>query len=247
MEKKLQINSFVLHLIAMFTMLLDHAWATVVSGNMWMNYVGRLAFPIFAFLIAEGYFHTGNFKKYVQRLVIFAIISEIPFNLMTGGSIIYPFHQNVLWTFVIALLCIRQIDKIKNGDKAKVKKILLIAGIMILGILAGTAGMTDYSGAGVLSVFVFYFFHGRDWKNMLGQFAGIYFINFILLQNMDIPIMVLGHEFFFPTQGFAIFALIPIWLYRGKQGMHNKAIQYMYYAFYPVHILILSVLAIAGF
>lgn len=247
MDKKLQISSFTLHIIAMFTMVLDHAWATVVSGNQWMNYVGRLTFPIFAFMTVEGYFHTKDFKKYITRLLIFAVISEIPFNLMNSGSLIDPFHQNVLWTFIIALFCVNQIDKIRNGSGKLVKKIVLMALIMVAGALIGTIAMVDYFGAGVLSVFVFYFFRGRDWKNMLGQFAGMYIINFVMLQNMDIPFMLFGHEFFFPTQGFAIFALIPIWLYRGKQGPHNKVIQYIYYAFYPVHILILSVMALAGF
>ena len=247
MVKKLQITSFTLHIIAMFCMVLDHAWATVVAGNTWMNYVGRIAFPIFAFMIVEGYFYTHDFKKYLQRLFIFALISELPFNLMNSGSLLDPFHQNVLWTFIIALLCVSKIDKIRQGSKSKGKKTALITLIVLAGALIGTITMVDFSGAGVLTVFVFYFFHGRDWKNIVGQLIGIYFINFILIKNMDIPFMLSGHEFFFPTQGFAILALIPIWLYKGKQGPKNKVIQYIYYGFYPAHILILSILGLAGF
>ena len=245
-KEKFQINALTLHIFAMFCMVLDHAWATVVSGNAWMNFVGRLAFPIFAFMTVEGYFHTRSFKKYLQRLLIFALISEIPFNLMNSGSWIDPFHQNVLWTFIIALLCVSKMDKIRAGDLSTGKNALACAGIILLGFVIGTAAMVDYSGTGVLTVFVFYFFRGRDWKNILGQFLGIYLINFVLIQNLDIPFILFGHEFFFPTQGFAIFSLIPIWLYRGKQGPHNKVIQYACYAFYPVHILILSLLSLAG-
>ena len=244
MKEKFQINSLTLHILAMIFMLIDHMWATVVRGNMWMNFVGRIAFPIFAFMTVEGYYHTSNFKNYLKRLLVFALISEIPFNLMNSGSMVDPFHQNVIWSFIISLLFVSKIDKVRNGAATKTKKAFSIIGLMLLGRLLGTVAMVDYSGTGILTVFVFYLFHGTDWKNRLGQFIGIYFINFVLIQNMDIPFMLFGREFFFPTQGFAILALIPIWLYRGKQGPHNKWIQYACYAFYPVHILILSLIGL---
>ena len=71
-----------LRILALVLMLLDHLWGTVVPGNNWMTYVGRMAFPIFAFQAAEGYHHTHDFKGYCKRLALFALISEIPFNLM---------------------------------------------------------------------------------------------------------------------------------------------------------------------
>lgn len=244
MIEKYGINSLALHIVAMIFMFIDHAWATVISGNMWMNFVGRLAFPIFAFMTAEGFFHTHNFKKYLKRLFILAILSEIPFNLMMNGSITDVFHQNVIWTFIISLLCLKWLDSVRNKDQNNALKVLKYIGISFLGFLIGTITMVDYSGTGVLTVILFYFFHGRGWKNKLVQLFGMYIINFILIQNMDLPLQILGHEFFFPTQGFAIFSLIFIWLYNGKQGPHNKYIQYFCYAFYPLHILILSLIAI---
>ncbi len=243
-NKKFQLNALTLHLIAMFCMLLDHMWATVVTGNMWMTYVGRLAFPIFAFMIVEGYFHTSNFKKYLQRMLVFALLSEIPFNLMNSGTLIDPFHQNVIWTFLIALLCVSRIDRTLKSDRNFVFRVLVCAGISMLGYVVGTIAMVDYHGHGVLTVLVFYFFHGRKWPQLLGQAAGLYFINFVLLQNMTIPLMLFDHSYDFPVQGFALLSLIPIWLYRGKQGPHSKAIQYACYAFYPVHILVLSLIGL---
>ena len=94
MERFKKIDSLGLKLIAVIAMMLDHMCYTVIPGNMWMTWVGRIAFPIFAFLIVEGYFHTKNVKKYALRLLIFALISEVPFNLMVSGSVFFPFHQN---------------------------------------------------------------------------------------------------------------------------------------------------------
>ena len=93
MEKKRGIDSFTLHILAMLFMLCDHLWATLFPAQEWMTCVGRLAFPIFAFMIAEGCYYTSNVKKYMLRLFLFAIISEIPFNLIMGSSVFYPFHR----------------------------------------------------------------------------------------------------------------------------------------------------------
>ena len=97
------ISSFALHVLAMLLMLCDHLWATLLPQYAMLTHIGRIAFPIFAFLLAEGARHTHDPKKYLLRLLVFAVLSEIPFDLMYGGTVFYPYHQNVLWTFLIAL------------------------------------------------------------------------------------------------------------------------------------------------
>ena len=110
-DAKFQISSAGLHILAMAFMLCDHMWAMLFPAQEWLTCAGRIAFPIFAFLLAEGCRRTSDRRRYFLRLLVWAVLSEIPFNLMYGGSIFYPFHQNVLWTFLISLALISLIDQ----------------------------------------------------------------------------------------------------------------------------------------
>ena len=229
-------SSFALQIIAMIFMLCDHMWATILDYE-WLTCIGRIAFPIFAFLITEGYIHTSNINKYIKRMVIFAIITEIPFNLMVSASPIYPFHQNVLWTFVISLLTLKYL----NFDNTKniFKSILII----LLAIIIATVTMCDYFGAGVMMVVGFYIFR----KSKFLQLLMMIYVNMILIQGYSYPIDIAGYTYYFPQQGFAILSLIFIWLYNGKQGYHAKWFKIFCYAFYPLHMLILYILTIVLF
>lgn len=229
-----------LHLIAMALMLCDHLWGTIVPGNDWLTCLGRISFPIFAFLIVEGYFHTSNLKKYVKRLLLFALLSEIPFNLAMGSSIIYPFHQNVLWTFLMAIGLIHWNERAASGKRWR--RILVGVVSIPIAYLAGILTMADFYQAGVLTVLVFYFFRGRKWPNLVGQLIALAYINLEMLGGYGYEFQILGRTFFLARQGFALLALPPIWLYRGRQGYHTRAFQYACYLFYPVHLLILGLL-----
>lgn len=245
MEKKsFDLSSLTLHILAMLFMLLDHMWATGIVSYDWCTCIGRLAFPIFSFMIVEGYYHTSNFKRYLLRLLVLAVISELPFNLMVSGELIFPFHQNVIWTFLLGLLTIRLIDRIFELESLPLRLLASTAAVL-LSFLIGMVSMADFYGFGVLTVLLFYLFRGDKWWCRLGQLAGLSWINLELLGGLVYPFTLFGHSFEFAQQGFAVFALIFIWLYKGRQGAHNKAIQYAFYLFYPVHMLILSLIALS--
>lgn len=245
MEKRLTLEttSASLHIMAMAFMLCDHLWGTIIPGNDWLTCIGRISFPIFAFMLVEGYFHTKNLKKYMGRLFIFAVISEIPFNLAMGSSWFYPVHQNILWSFLISLTLIHWNEKAKMNGKPWLR---LIVGCLsvIIGYLIGIITMVDFYHAGILTVLAFYFFRGRKWWQWLGQFLCLWYINLELLGGFSYEIYLFGETYFFTRQGLALLALIPIWLYRGRQGYHSKPFQYACYAFYPLHLLILGLIKI---
>ena len=239
-SKNFELTAAVLHIIAMTLMLMDHLWATLLPAREWLTCAGRVAFPIFAFMAVEGYFHTRSFKKYILRMLLFAVLSEIPFDLMYGGTWFYPVHQNVLWTFLLGLLGVWLMEQVRK--KGKTWMYLLVCVLVVpAGLVLGTLCMVDYYGVGVLTVFVFYFLHGRKWWCFLGQLAALYWLNVELLGGLMYPVQLLGMEFELCQQGLALLALIPIWLYHGRQGYHSKPFQYLCYAFYPVHMLLLVV------
>ena len=238
-KRKFGIDAFTLHVLAMAFMLSDHVWATVGSAQEWLTAVGRLAFPIFAFMLAEGFRRTKSVKRYALRLAILALISEVPFDLMYGATVFYPFHQNVIFTFLIALLCMLAISSVKKLGKAPLTALACIAAAGA-GWFLGTLLMTDYGGEGVLTVLLFYIFPGEKRWQKVCQLVGMAVLNCVLLASLVYPVSIFGLSLELPEQGLALLSLIPIWLYSGEQGIHTRAARIFCYAFYPAHMLILA-------
>ena len=235
-----ELSSMSLHVMAMIFMLCDHLWGTVVPGNDWLTCIGRLAFPIFAFMIVEGYFHTKSLKKYLLRMLLFAVISEIPFNLAMGSRMFYPIHQNVLWSFLISLLLITWNEKTRASTMWKKAAVAIVS--VLLGYIVGILTMVDFYSAGVLTVLVFYFFRKRTWWSLVCQIVCLWYINVEMLSGFAYQVEFFGNAHFIVRQGLAMLALVPIWMYKGKQGYHSIWFQYLCYAFYPLHLLILGII-----
>ncbi len=241
------ISSDKLRLMATIFMILDHMWASVIPGNRWMTDVGRLAFPIYAFMISEGYVHSSDTKKYLKRLLFFAFVSEIPFNLFYSGYWLDPFNQNVLFTFVWGLLAIIQLDKIMrnvvftSGEKPAIAVKPVIKALIMLCLISLGAKFTftDYKFLGYLTVVMFYIARFLPFGAIF-QIVSMYMLNWECFKGEILFIEILGNVLEIPNQAYRIFALIPIWVYNGKKKENNsRYAKYGFYIFYPVHMLIL--------
>lgn len=227
------ISGSTLKLIAIITMLIDHTGATVlravlrlpaVSGNsqlyaLWTSIyttsrsIGRLAFPIFCFLIVEGFLHTRNVWKYAGRLALFCLISEIPFDIALKGSWYFPAKQNVYFTLLIGLLVLIAIAYLtENGTRHLYLAILPIA----LGMWLANWINTDYNFKGVLLIALLYLMKSSRLYQCLGGAAAV---------AWELP---------------APLAFVPVYLYNGTRGRQMK---YLFYWFYPVHLMILYLIA----
>lgn len=235
-RRRFGISADMLKIFACVFMLMDHMWATVIPGNNWLTYVGRMTFPIFAFMVSEGFVHTSNYKKYVTRLLVFALISEVPFDLMYASTVFFPFHQNVMFTLLLGLLAIGAYDKARKNPTAK--QVIISSLLLVVCVLLGGVLFVDYSMMGVITVLGFYVVREFPFTK-IWQAALLILLNIVFFSGQTIPVTLGSFSFDFTTQGFAVFSLIFIWLYNGQKGTHSKALQYGFYAFYPVHALIL--------
>ena len=226
-------NAFVLKIIACFTMFIDHVGYIVFDGHSsWFNYVGRLAFPIFAFQISEGYIHTHDVKKYLLRLILFAFISQIPF-LLFHSIINNELGLNVIFTLFLGLVAIIIYDKYN--------KFVGVFSAIIFGIIAHFLNL-DYSFYGVGITFLFYVFNKN--KCLLA-------ISFIIATLMQYSYLILGYynygfEFlknvfiiYLPYFICTIFSIIIILCYNKKKGPNTR---YLFYLFYPLHMILIYIL-----
>lgn len=226
-----------LKFIALFTMLLDHLYAVVFPTQVWMNYVGRLAFPLFAFELVQGYLHTSNLRRYAKRLLILAVVSEIPFNMVAGGSFFFIWHQNVAWTLLAGLLACYCVDHLLAKETVLSRRFLYGAGL-VLTLIVPRLLMTDYGADGVILMLLFWLTRKGGVVNGLIQVVVMFVMWQFFIAGRTMPI----GTFEFHTQCFALCALPFIWLYNGRKGTSNKVVQYTAYAFYPVHLFILGII-----
>ncbi len=220
--KKLQfLSNSNLKLIALISMAIDHFGYTIVYYQ-WNQYyplcrmIGRIAFPIFCFLLVEGFVHTSNRRHYAGLLLLFAIISEIPFDLAFNINRNIWFSQNVFFTLLLGLLVIWAMETFTS--RPWLQLLALAAGMLLAYLIR-----SDYDFWGVLLIAVFYYFYRSAAAKTI---AGIICL---LLGSINLP-----------WEWISIFALIPINFYNGKRGwVRKKAAKYAFYIFYPAHLLLL--------
>lgn len=243
------ISGSTLKMIAIITMFIDHVGAIIVERmlmrgmsevptggvdfmneygslytlDMVLRLIGRLGFPIFCFLLIEGFQHTRNVKKYAVRLLLFAFVSEVPFDLGFCGNVWNWQYQNVFFTLFIGLLVIIgfRLTEQKTEGKQIVRFVLYIV-IAAIGMVVAELLKTDYSAIGVLTITVMYLFRYRR----------------MLETGLGCAVLTV----FSPIEITSFAMMIPVRLYNGTRGWNIK---WLFYVFYPAHILLLYLIAYA--
>lgn len=214
-------NVLILKTIALITMIIDHYGALFSPFNMDYRIIGRLAFPIYCFLLVEGYTHTRDIKKYLVRILIFAFISEIPFDFAFYGGTYWP-HQNIFFTLAIGLVAMHLFNKDQGFISTKNLTVTISAATL------ATLFATDYNFIGIIYITAFFF--TRNLKPLKRMF--IVGIVLYLVNSFGASII----------QQYSLLALPILALYNKKIGPKNKVLQLLYYIAYPAHLFIFFLL-----
>ena len=224
--------------IACITMLVDHIGASCIEAgiltpglefgtlsqdtlsadplyrlDMVLRFTGRLAFPLFCFLLVEGFVHTHDVRRYLLRLFVFGLVSEVPFDLAFFRTPFYPGAQNVYWTLALGVLAMALLDHFQDEAGNAVWKGRLAA----LGCAALAEWMgTDYGAIGVALI------------------VGLYLTRRSRKQQCILGAAMMAWELTAPL------AFVPVWFYNGERGFCPRWAKWAFYLFYPVHLTVLA-------
>ena len=205
-------------------MFIDHIkYALPSLTNIISICIGRISFPLFAFMTVQGYLHTSNLKKYYKRLVVFALISQIPFMLFR--TLVGEWKMlNSIFTLLLGVVAINSLDKIE-------KKYLSIPLCIVL-VLFGELLRTDYGGYGVLMIIIFYIFRNKK--------IHLYLVYFLITTiYLKLRGLIIFKDILYYLSYFIPLAII--YFYNGKKGKEQG---YFFYIFYPVHMLFVYLISL---
>lgn len=211
------LNSYHLKIIALITMIIDHFATIFIPEALGFRIIGRISFVLYAFMLVEGYYNTRNFKKYISKVFIWALISELPFDLAISGKIINWQEQNIFFSLLFGLGAIYMIE----NSKIIIFKIIIAA----IFLSAATICNIDYSWYGIALILSFYFLR-NNWA-----------VKFFTIEVLSI----LASFKIIIVQVFAFIGFIPILLYNGARG---RKIGDIYYSFYALHLFIFAIIKI---
>ena len=254
-KERLFLSSDILKMIALITMLIDHIGASLVlqalsfvdveNYDAWyifyriLRNLGRTSFPIYAFLLVEGFFYTHSRKKYFERLALFALLSEIPYDMAFHGSVFYGKDQNVFLTLVVGFLAIWGLERCKEMCLAFSKQ--------------GEMGKNILSWGTMLAVSVLLVFLCSIFAKVLHMDYGSYGVWLIVLFYLGmrwnisrVLVCIVGYLLFL-WEPFCFGGFLLILFYNGTRKPRGKGIQYCFYLFYPMHLLILGLLRVVFF
>lgn len=227
-----------LKLIAVASMLVDHVGYLLCGNLYWMRAVGRLAFPLFAFLLVEGFLHTRSVGRYCLRLAVFAVLSEPCFDFSRTGGLWDPSYQNVFFTLLLGLLAIWGLDRLARLPGAICAGAAVWAAIWL---------RVDYDGLGVALMILLWLWRGRSW----GRAAAVTLFAVLFVSRETGYVMevwdILGKR----ALPYLIIATAQLWClldlpilarYNGQRGGEGlpRWSAMAFYAFYPLHLLALG-------
>lgn len=236
-QKRSGLSGSTLKLIAIVCMLIDHIGAVIVerhyltlrlavsghaaaealqTADIILRGIGRIAFPLFCFLLVQGYLHTRSKPKYLRNLGLFSLISEVPFDLAFRGTLFDASYQNVFFTLAIGLAVIWILDMLRQSELPIPAKYLLYPVAVCIGCALAYVCHTDYSFWGILTIVVFYLLR---FQKVYAAFFACLILN--VMNGNELP---------------ALLCIPLIGLYNNRRGLKLK---YFFYLFYPVHLLLL--------
>ena len=201
-----------LKIMACASMLVDHIGVLFFPEAVWLRVLGRIAFPIYCFLLVEGFEKTRNRNKYALRLLFGAVLAELPYDFAFFGGIYWP-RQSVMVTLVMGFGVLWLLEQGKP-----VWLILPVA-------LAAQGLGTDYGGTGIVLIALIYLVRDREERWLLPALMAVCFLG-------------LGGGVL-SVQMFGVLAVFPIWAYNGRKITHSALATWGFYLFYPVHLLVL--------
>ncbi len=254
-----RLTSGQLKMIAMGTMFIDHAAAAIIFGSglnemsplvenigIAMRLVGRMAFPLYAFLLVQGFMWTRGWSRYVTRMSVFALISEIPFDLMVAGEIWYSRAQNVIVTLLVGLISMKMLETLegqfgltirpvgrlrltedRNGFGGKILGITLAVWVIAAAMFVAEFLRGDYGALGVLLIVALYLFRHRPAEQIV-----VGCLAMALIYGFGMEVLFAWIAFFFISR------------YNGERG---RSLGYLPYVFYPAHLLLVWLVSVRIF
>ncbi len=241
-----------LKIIALITMFIDHIGAIFFPELLFLRYIGRISFPLYAFLIAEGVAHTSSKQNYAIRLLGFALLSEIPYDLAFYGKVYYPAAQNVIFELFMGMITLWSLD-----SALKKKKYLYLLLIPLFALLSEILGFS-YGVYGIVLMIIFYLLRKIPILSGISATIVTFIFNGITTYSLFGPgtllsagilslvsvgycsILTINH-----TQLWAMLATLFIVFYNGKED--KNSLKWLFYASYPLHLILLWVLNVYVF
>lgn len=222
-------SSFTLKVMAIIFMAMDHIYTYFspvgVDIPIWFGYIGKLASPIFFYLIVEGFFYTRSRTKYITRVFSMGIV-------MICVDFLIGIDNNIFLSIGCALVMLVGIDTAKNKEKQLIKRILGAILAIVFMVVGGL--FTESSIFGVAMVLIFYFFREKKIiMSILYIAIGLYSLSGAIGPNF------IEAATLWDYQWMMVFAIIPILMYNGKLGLSNKFVKWMFYWFYPIHLIVI--------